>query len=161
MTDETRRTKRRYAHELFPHPEEFEVRPLSVDVPYLYARMVGLDVWGTGWFDGEDRRLAGDRVNQFIAAVRIALTADALAQGMTGDEAWKWVNERIGDDNEIAYDRARHYGVDLDLIKPYPCGPEPQEHDHHGDPDARGWRTVTRVAGPESECDECTELVPA
>ena len=37
----TRRTKRRYAHELFPHPDECEVRPLAVEVPYLYARAIG------------------------------------------------------------------------------------------------------------------------
>ena len=35
-----RRTKRRYAFELFPHADEGEVRPLSIDVPYLYGAVV-------------------------------------------------------------------------------------------------------------------------
>ena len=51
------------------------------------------------------------------------------------------------------------YGVDIDAIKPYQCGPEPDSHDHRGDADARGWYTVTRVVGRESECPESTELV--
>ena len=33
------RTKRRYAHELYPHAGEYEVRPLAVEVPYLYAQV--------------------------------------------------------------------------------------------------------------------------
>lgn len=74
-------TKRKYAHELYPHPAEGEVRPLAVEVPYLYAR----------------------------------------------------------------------------AVKPYPCGPEPDQHDHLGDADARGWRTVNRVDGKESECADCCE----
>ena len=39
-----RRTIRRYAHEMYPHAEEGETRALAVEVPYLYARAVGLDV---------------------------------------------------------------------------------------------------------------------
>ena len=55
-----RRTIRRYAHEMYPHAEEGETRALAVEVPYLYAKAVGLDVWGTGWDDdktdaGRDR----------------------------------------------------------------------------------------------------------
>ena len=43
-----RRTKRRYAHELYPHADEFEVRKLAVEVPYLYARAIGFEIEGTG-----------------------------------------------------------------------------------------------------------------
>lgn len=161
MTAETRRTKRRYAHELYPHADEWEIRPLAVEVPYLYARMVGLTVMDTGWMSVEPRSAAGDRIGQYISAVQTALLADALAQGMTGDAAWEWVTSRTGDDNEIAYDRAAHYGVPVDRIKPYPCGPDPDHHDHYSEPDARGWRTVITIAIPESACDECTEAVGA
>lgn len=42
-------TIRKYAHELYPHAAEGEVRPLAVEVPYLYARMVGLSPFDTGW----------------------------------------------------------------------------------------------------------------
>ena len=45
-----RRTIRRYAHELYPHPNEYEVRALEVEVPYLYARFIGLNTFGTDWF---------------------------------------------------------------------------------------------------------------
>jgi hypothetical protein len=155
-----RRTIRRYAHELYPHPDESETRPLSVEVPYLYARFVGLEVWGTSWFDVEPRMLAGSRTHHMIDAARVALLADALAQGLTGDEAWAWASERVTDDMECVYDRAVGYGVPIDRVKPYPCGGEPDHHDHHGEPDdVRGWRVVTRVDGPESECPDCTEPV--
>lgn len=54
-------------------------------------------------------------------------------------------------------DRAKHYGVPIDQIKPYPILDEPLNHDHYGPPDAHGWRTVTKVDGRESECPECCE----
>lgn len=56
MTD--RRTKRRYAHELYPH-EEGTIRPLEVEVPYLYARALGLEIGGTSWLTVEPRSIAG------------------------------------------------------------------------------------------------------
>lgn len=164
-----RRTKRRYAHELYPHPGEYEVRPLAVDVPYLYARAIGLEVWGTSWFDlgrtdegrtPEGHAQAIDRTLQLVAARELAFVADALLQGMTGDEAWEWAQVRHHEESgEIVADRAKHYGVDWDAIKPYPCGPEPGHHSHYSAPDAAGWKQVTRIDIPESECDDCTEPV--
>lgn len=157
----TRRTKRRYAHELYPHPEEGAIRPLSVEVPYLYARALGMEISGTGWFDVEPRSIAGDRTMQLIGDRKIAFLADALLQGLTGQAAWEWVENRAGDESgEWTWERAEHYGVDGDLIKPYPCGPELDHHDHFDAPDVRGWRTVHRTAGKESECEECTEEEP-
>lgn len=169
MTDTTeapaRRTKRRYAHELYPHGEEFETRPLEVEVPYLYARMVGMEVSGTSWFDmreGDANLLALERMNLFISSRHVAMLADALHQGMSGEEAWAWADRGLWDyDGELAYQRAIHYGVPVDQIKPYPCGPEPDHHDHYDEPDAHGWRTVHRIEGKESECPDCTEEVPA
>lgn len=158
-----RRTKRRYAHELYPHADEYEVRPLEVDVPYLYAIAIGHNVHGTSWFNfdtDEERRRAHDRTTALIAARQIALVADALLQGLVGDEAWEWAQERGWDETgEWIGERADVYGVDYTAIKPYPCGPEPDHHDHLGEPDSRGWRTVTRVPGKESECGDCTEPV--
>lgn len=161
MTEQqtTRRTKRRYAHELYPHAGEWETRPLAVEVPYLYAMMVGLTVQGTGWFTAEPRSLAGERTMHYLNAARIALMADAMAQGLTGDVAWTWANERVTDDMEVAYERADHYGVPLDRIKPYPCGPEPDHHSHYRPVPGTSWREVLRQDGPESACDECTEPV--
>ena len=124
MTEEAqRRTKRRYAHELYPHGDEFEVRPLEVDVPYLYARAIGFDVWGTGWFKAEPE-LRGARTGSLLDARHIALMADAMHQGLTGQEAWEWIETRMTDESgELIGERAMHYGIEADKIKPYPCGP--------------------------------------
>lgn len=169
------RTKRRYAHELYPHPGEYEVQPLDQAVPYLYARAIGLSIWGTDWFalgctddarrdeHGQVRpefRLTVERTHRLLMARSAALHADALLQGLGGAEAWEWAEERACDEaGEIVYDRAVHYGVPVDRIKPYPVLAEPDHHDHHGEPDARGWREVTRVEGRESECPDCCEPV--
>jgi hypothetical protein len=157
-----RRTKRRYAHELYPHPAEGEVRELAVEVPYLYARAIGFDFEGTSWFatDPEGRRERVDRTLALIAARGRALFADALLQGLTGQEAWEWAESRNTPDGEWIWERAHHYKVDPDAIKPYPCGPEPDHHDHYAEPDDRGWRVVTRVEGREADCPDCTEELP-
>jgi hypothetical protein len=155
-----RRMKRRFAHELYPHPTGGETRPLSVEVPYLYARMVGLDVTDTGWSQVEPRTTAGDRITEYINTARIALLADALEQGKTGDEAWAWADQRVTDDMECAWERAHEVlGIEhlRGAIKPYPCGPEPQRHWHYGPPSASGTRLTTLIDGTESACDECTE----
>lgn len=160
-----RRTIRRYAHELYPHPDEYEVRPLTVEVPYLYAQAIGMDVSGTGWFGvfgtpGHWAMEAGmSRTLRKIEARRTALLADALLQGKTGDDAWEWVESSLDVESSVVYLRAEHYGVEATRIKPYPCGPEPDHHDHYGEPDSGGWRTVTRVDGRESDCPVCTEPV--
>ena len=159
----TRRTKRRYAHEILPHGNEAEVRPLSVEVPYLYARAIGLELWGTGWFDApwRDNEWAslatGGRTLALIDARRTALLADAMLQGLSGDAAWEWAESRMDDEGGWIYERAEVYGVPFDDIKPYPCGPEPTHHNHYDAPDARGWRTSHRIDGRESECPDCTE----
>lgn len=154
-----RRTIRRFAHELYPHPDEWEVQPLAEAVPYLYARAIGLSVHGTDWF-GAEFRLAVARAMEMIAARSAALHADALLQGLAGTEAWEWAESRAADESgEWVHDRAVHYGVPVDQIKPYPVIDEPDHHDHYDEPDARGWRTVNRVDGKESECPDCTELI--
>lgn len=157
-----RRTKRRYAHELYPHGEEFETRTLEVEVPYLYARATGLDVSGTGWMNMRDEQLplAGARTHESLAARHIAFLADALLQGKAGQEAWAWADRAMWDyEGGVMYDRATHYGVPVDQIKPYPCGPEPDHHDHWGEPDARGNCFGTRIESKESECPDCTEEI--
>jgi hypothetical protein len=162
MTPKIRRTKRRYAHELYPHADEWEVRPLTVEVPYLLARALGFQTWGTGWFDAEPNDALA-RTAQYLAEGRMALLADALLQDLVGDEAWTWMEERTAGDNIGAFlwERAVHYGVNPDLIKPYACGPDPDRHAHHRSADARDMREDTYVAGREEDCEECTELVDA
>ena len=169
MTDKTRRTIRRYAHELYPDGEEATPRPLAVEVPFLYARAQGLEVWGTSWFDlldadqpAEARTIAVDRTNALIQTAHLALLADALLQGMSGQEAWDWAEVRMAGDSigEWVWERGKHYGVDLARIKPYPCGPEPATHDHMASTgNVLGDGVITRIICPESECPDCTEEV--
>lgn len=161
-----RRTLRRYAHELFPHPDEWQTRKLAVEMPYLYAQALGHDVYGTGWHglrESDDaRRLSVERTMAMVRCRQIARLADALNQGMTGDEAWAWADSASWDyEGELTYDRAKHYGVDPEKIKPYPCGPEPDTHNHYGPPDTAGWRSVITIKSKESECPDCTEEIPA
>jgi len=163
----TIRTIRRYAHEIYPHPEEWEVRPLEADVPYLYAIAIGLDLNGTGWHDAP----RGDAWAQEAVMTRcarlgterhLALLADALLQGLAGQEAWEWATQRAWDETgEWTWERATHYGVPCDQIKPYPCGPEPENHEHLGQPDTHGRRAITFAQGRESECPDCTEEATA
>lgn len=162
----TRRTIRRYAHELFPHGEEGETSDLAVEVPYLYARAIGFETWGTGWHESlaadrpqAEREIAGSRIHHLIDARRLAFLADAL---QAGQEAWEWADVRAMDEAaERAYERAIHYGVPCDRIQPYPCGPEPDHHDHMASTgDVTGHGIVTRIDCPESECPTCTEEAP-
>jgi len=155
-----RRTKRRYAHELYPHGNEWEVRPLEVEIPYLYARAIGFDVQGTNWFNG-DVQLTGARTAQLLDTRHIALMADAMHQGLTGQAAWAWAESRMDESGEWIYERAVHYGVRPELIKPYPCGPEPDHHDHDEPVEGRTWLRVHRIEGKESDCPDCTEPVEA
>lgn len=119
---------REYAHEIYPHPGEDDTRPLAVDVPYLYARALGYEP-SESWHDAltsDDitlRRLAMNRTMLLLAAREIALIADALAQGLAGDEAWKWAEERANEESgEWIWERAVHYGVNPEAIKPYSLG---------------------------------------
>jgi len=167
MTTSTppRTTKRKYAHQLHPHADEWEIRPLAVEVPYHYAIAIGLNVWDTGWHDQTDpgkpeheRREAFDRINHMVRARQLAFLLDALQQGLTSEEAWIWAQQRAQEESgEFVYERAVHHGVDVEAIKPYPCGPEPKSHDHYGAEDSRGMRVAIRIPCPESECTDCTE----
>jgi hypothetical protein len=151
------RTKRRYAHELFPEGEMDTLRPVAVEATYHYARAIGFDTYGTGWFEAGSEAHAG-RVQQLVTERQVALLVDALAQGLTGEAGWEWAFWRAQDEaGEFIYERAVHYGIDPTAIKPYPCGAEPDHHDHRGPETVGGWPVLTQVEGKESECQECTE----
>ncbi len=166
------RTKRKYAHELYPNPDEFEVQPLHEAVPYLYAVALGWEVWETGWFDlfpGDAEKGSVDyqaraiattgRTMLLIHARQRALHADALLQGFDGAEAWEWAESRMDDEGGWIWDRAKHYGVPIALIKPYPCGPDRSFHRHFANMETRSG-VIEHVPGPESECEECCEPDP-
>ena len=169
MTDPSvpaRRTKRRFAHELYPHGEEGEPRPLAVEVPYLIARAIGLgpdrewhDLLTTR--DPEKARLAASRTGHYIESATIALLAAALHNGLTGQDAWDYVASLTGDViGEFLYDHALQVGVDPDQIKPYQILSEPDTHQHYSERQG-GVRFLLehRVPGRESDCEQCTEPV--
>lgn len=116
--------QQQYAHQWYPNADEGETRPLAAETPHLYARALGLDVDGTDWIQApaNERML---RIGLLEAARRTALLADALTQGMTGDEAWQWADTRAAEESgEWIFERAQVYGVNPDMIRPYPCGPQ-------------------------------------
>lgn len=167
MAEAKRRTKRRYAHELYPHPGEGESRPLAVDARHALAMAIGSQV-GREWHDligqgGESARVATDRTMYHLALADVAFLAVALADGLSGQEAWDWAREARGDEvDELLYEAAERFGVDWDAIKPYPIREEPETHEHWTPRNAHGTKMLLeyRVAGKESEREECTEPVP-
>lgn len=160
-TQAGRRTKRRYAYELFPEPDEGAAHSLADGMAYLYARAIGFSVQDTGWTEIEPRTRAGDRVMQMLSYAQLAFLADALLQGMAGEEAWFWADQKSNEEvGEWLWERAVVYGVDPEQIKPYPCGPEPDHH-YHFDPARPGTRYLARAEVPESKCEKCTEPVEA
>ena len=163
-TAPTRRTKRRYAAELYPHAGENEIRPLAVEVPYLYACAIGLNVMETDWFEVLDREggvrmLAIERTNALIHASHLALLADALAQDLGGQDAWDWAGVRYSPDSDWIWERAEHYGVPIEQIKPYPVIEECSWHYHHVLHESGKFTHSIRIQAPESECNDCTEPV--
>lgn len=154
-------TRRKYADELFPEAEVDACGgsgKLSAELPYLYARAIGLEVHGTDWLDlhrNSDKAvqmLTVNRVEALDQARRIALLADAIFQGMTGQEAWDWADCRADEDGNEVRQRARHFGVDVAGIRPYPVLSEP---DHHTHLDPAGRQVLARVK--ESQCPQCCE----
>lgn len=161
----TRRTRRRFAHELYPEPGDGA--SLEESARYWLARASGLNVWGTDWLDLMDapnplsRKLAWMRAEVLVRTRHIALLADVLASGLTGQEAWTEAAEMASDETgEIVWDRAVAHGIDPDRIKPYPVVAEPDHHRHWTPRDPRGVRVlIGTIDGKESECPDCTEEV--
>ena len=111
-------TDRRYAHAHYPHAAENETRPLAVEVPYLYARAIGMEL-DEDWVSAFPN-LIKYRGMILHSARREALLADALLQGLTGDAAWEWADRHYHDHaGAVVRARALHYGVPVDEIQPY------------------------------------------
>ena len=103
----------------------------------------------------------GQNVNKVSTAVELRFD---IAQSPSLPEAVRTRllakrDRRVTDDMEVAWERAYHVLGDatVESIKPYPCGPEPDHHDHYRPYGTGTAREVIRILGPESECDECTE----
>ena len=114
--------QKKFAYELYPQAAEWEVRDLAVEVRCFYAQAIGLETWETGWFDAEPQ-VQMARITQLVQTRQIAFMADAMLQGMTGQEAWAWAAERLTPNaGGFIWERAVHYGIKPSTIKPYPCG---------------------------------------
>lgn len=107
----------KYAHEVIPHPKEGEAAPLETLVRYHYAQA---EAWiksfsaaiGAGDYgpNGADFTLAS-----FMGHMHRALLFDALAQGLTGQEAADWASTRNHSESaEWIWERAEVYGLDLE-----------------------------------------------
>lgn len=122
--DQCPQPEQKYAHELYPEPDGHD---LATDVPYLFARALGFragtDQWHEYLSSGDEakQRMAWERTVLQCELRGTALVADALAQGMSGQEAWTWSQERADEESgEWIWERATAYGVDPEAIKPYP-----------------------------------------
>lgn len=118
-------TEKKFAHEIAPSPPETG-GTLDEALKHHYARAIGLDIADTDWVNAPPK-VAGLRTMLLCETRLVAILLDALHQGMTGDEAWEWAWVRAAQpEAEWARARAEVNGIDPDLIKPYPCGPEEQ-----------------------------------
>ena len=110
-------SEKRYAHEVVPHPQEREMKPLEYLARYHYAQAQGWVAAVLGSGGDEIDRLA---VAQFLGHAHLGLLHDALAQGIEGQEAADWAAHRHhAESAEIVWERGDHYGVDMDSIKAY------------------------------------------
>ena len=108
-----------YAHELVPHPDEGETKPLDYLARYHYAQA---QAWHLAFADVIDD--PGPRLDfalgQYLRHAHLALLHDALAQGMGGQEAADWASQRNHSESaEWIWERGVAYGLDPDQIRPY------------------------------------------
>lgn len=111
----------RYAHQIEPHPSEGETLLLDRLVRYHYAQALA---WHLSFAETIAETIDGPRMDyalaQYLGHSHLALLHDALAQGLTGQEAADWASRRHHSESvEIAWERAAHYGLNPDEIRPY------------------------------------------
>lgn len=110
-----------YAHEIEPHPGEGETVPLDRLVRYHYAQALA-------WHLAFAKLIADDYASgeldlplaQYLGHTQTAFLLDALAQSLAGQEAADWASVRNHSESaEIVWERAVHYGLNPDEIRPY------------------------------------------
>lgn len=118
MSTETGRTE--YAHDVEPAPPVSEPHPLAALVRYHYAQSQGHWLAFLGLIQARDYAAIDGPLERFLLNARLAFTYDALAQGMTGQDAADWASVRMHDEAaEITYERGLAAGVDMDAIRAY------------------------------------------
>lgn len=105
-----------WAHEVYPHPSDRydDEPPLDEAAKYHAARALA--------FASDDIDHPGymDRLVLMLALRSTAWHVAALARGLSGQEALRWVQNHDHDDsNELLYDLCHELGVELHRIKPY------------------------------------------
>jgi hypothetical protein len=105
-----------WAHDVYPHPSDRydDEPPLADAAKYHAARALALtcsDIDAPGYHD---------RLVLMLAERSTAWHVAALARGMSGQEALRWVHNHDKDDSqELLYDLCHELGVELHRIKPY------------------------------------------
>lgn len=109
-----------WAHEVYPHPSDRydDEPPLTEAAKYHAARALALAC------DDIDHPGYMDRLFLMLAERAIAWHVAALARGLSGQEALRWVHNHQDDSNELLYDLCTDLGVELGRIKPYPLPSE-------------------------------------
>lgn len=112
-------SEKKYAHEIIPHPEEGEAKPLDYLVRYHYAQAQG---WHLAFAEVLDE--PGPRfdlaLSQYLHHAHLGFLHDALHQGWAGQAAVDWVADRNHSESaEWVWERAIECGLSPDEIKPY------------------------------------------
>lgn len=100
-----------FAHELYPPFKAGEHPPLSAQVPWLYARAVGLS---SGGWQGKAR------MRQRQDAAFVAILADMRLRGVDERDALRWASDfSTAKRQEFVRLRAKAYGVPVEQIRTY------------------------------------------
>lgn len=122
----------KYAHEIVPHPDEGESRPLGTVVRYHYAQALA---WHLAFAEvirvGELGPRLDFALSQYLSHTHLAFLHDALAQGLADQGAADWAAVRIHPESpELVWERAVHYGLDPDEIRAYETTREAKGDNH-------------------------------
>lgn len=110
---------KRYAHAIAPHPEEGQATPLRELVRYHYAHATAWHLAFSEVIDDPGPRL-DLALSQYMSHIHSAFLYDALAQGLSGQDAADWASTRShGESAEWIYERAEVYDLDPDEVLPY------------------------------------------
>ena len=112
-------TEKKYAHEIMPHPEEGEAKPLDYLVRYHYAQAMAWHLTFADVLDSPGPRF-DLALSQYLHHAHLGFLHDALRQGMDGQEAVGWVADRNHSESvEWVWERAVACDLNPDEIKAY------------------------------------------
>ena len=111
------KTTKKYAHEIVPHLDEGETKPLDYLVRYHYAQA---QAWHLSFAEAINSGDFDFPLSQYLGHAHLAFLHDSLAQGMSGQEAADWASERTHSEScELVWERANACGLPVDEIGAY------------------------------------------